>query len=73
MGKLSATLTPQYAGCKFGALLEKHADAEDLATIADPRVKHAAIAEFATQEWGPVSDKSVALHRAGKCMCARAN
>jgi hypothetical protein len=72
LGALSKSLKPVTA-CKFGEVLNKYADDDDRATVADPRVRHSDIAEFVTQEWEPVGPTTVREHRAGKCICAKAN
>lgn len=71
MGTLAGTVKPVYDGCKFGEILERHADTEDRATIADPNVTSASVWEFVCEQWEPVGRTTVKEHRKRLCLCYR--
>ena len=72
MGALADTLTPRFNGCRFGELIEAHADPEDRAVIDNGDVTNADILAFVNEHWGPVSKTVVADHRRRACSCPNA-
>lgn len=72
MGALSDTLTPRFNGCRFGELIEAHADTDDRAVIENLDVRNADILAFVNEHWGAVSKTVVAEHRRGQCACYKA-
>lgn len=72
MGNLSANVKAIPDGCKFGDIIARRADAEDLATIADPNVTSASVWEFVCENWEPVGRTTVKEHRKRLCLCYRA-
>lgn len=71
MGKLASIIKPVFDGCKFGEIIERHADADDRATIADRNVTSAAVWEFVCENWEPVGRTTVKEHRNSVCSCFR--
>jgi hypothetical protein len=71
MGALSDTLKPRYQGCRFGELIDAHADAEDRAVIDDGDVTNSDILAFVNEHWGAVSRTVVGDHRRKVCSCYR--
>lgn len=74
MGALAASLKARHTEpqqCAFGAIIAKHADADDKAWIDNPRVSSKAIAEEVAKAWESVSDTNVRRHRKRECRCYR--
>ena len=73
MGALADTLTPRFNGCRFGELIEAHADVDDRAVIDNGDVTNADILAFVTDHWGAVSKTVVSEHRRHACACYKAS
>jgi hypothetical protein len=69
VGALSDTLKPKYNGCRFGELIETHADEDDRNVIEDLDVTNAAIAAFVWEHWGQVGRTTISEHRRHVCAC----
>lgn len=72
MGKLADRIKPKPRLCRFGELINEHADDADKARIADRTVTHLELADAVSEEWALVSKTVVTDHRNGRCICYRA-